>query len=161
MELAGGRSDGDVGEVSGGDRVIDGAPARLAVALARVTGVAFGAAAVWYWVRLWSEGMPGFAGRDIRQYLEATRRWLETGTPYLAHEVAAPFTYSEATFLHPPISLVLFGPFLVLPLVLWWAIPFAIVVAFVVWCRPAAWAWPLVGFALLWHHTGVAVVVGN
>src|SRR5215510_5930822 len=64
---------------------------------------------------------------DITQYLNATRRWLDTGTPYLPQEVAAPFQFGTETFLHPPISLLLFAPFLVLPIALWWAIPIGVV----------------------------------
>src|SRR4051812_5927626 len=36
---------------------------------------------------------------DITQSLAATRRWLDTGTPYLPQEVAAPFQFGVLTFL--------------------------------------------------------------
>ncbi len=134
---------------------------RPASALLRAVGALLALAAVWYWWRVWSTAAPGFPTVDIGHYLDATRRWLETGTPYLAHEVAADFEYSPLTYLHPPIALLLFAPFLILPVQLFWILPIALLVAFVAWCRPAAWAWPLIGAALLWHQTAVALVAGN
>jgi len=130
-------------------------------ALARIAGLLLGTAALWYWWKVWTFAAPGFPTVDIGHYLDASRRWLETGTPYLAHEVAGGFDYSPLTFLHPPIALLLFAPFLVIPVQLFWILPIAFLVAFVVLCRPAAWAWPLIGGALLWHQTAVAIVAGN
>lgn len=103
----------------------------------------------------------GLLGNDIVHYLAATSRWLDTGTPYLAREVAAPFAdYSRDTFLHPPIALVLFAPFLVLPIVLWWT-PLA-VVGWCIWSwRPAVWSWPLIAAGLALPRFHAAVFVGN
>jgi hypothetical protein len=98
---------------------------------------------------------------DITHYLDATRRWLETGSPYLPSEVAAPFLFQPLTFLHPPLSLYLFVPFLVLPLALWWAIPIGIV-CWALWSwRPDRWAGPLIAFCLIWPRTPGMLVVGN
>lgn len=100
-------------------------------------------------------------GWDYGHYLDGTRRWLETGTPYLASEVAAPFEYAPLTFLHPPIAVLLFLPFLFLPAVLWWAIP-AVVVGWFLWtARPAPWVWPLLPLPLLDMRFIVAIIVGN
>jgi hypothetical protein len=102
-----------------------------------------------------------FLGTDINQYLRATERWLGSGTPYVASEVAGPFDYSPTTFLHPPISLLLFGPFLILPLPLWWAIPIA-AIAWSVWSwRPAWWCWPMLALAVAWPRFHGALLVGN
>jgi hypothetical protein len=143
------------------------APARplalraLLTALARTLGVLLAVAAVWYTVRIATDALPGFPGRDAHYYFEGAARWLSTGSPYLPAEVANDFVYQEETFLHPPISLLVFAPFLALPSILWWVLPLGFLAAFVAWCRPAAWAWPALGFALLWHHTAVAIVAGN
>ena len=100
-------------------------------------------------------------GLDIGHYLDATRRWLETGTPYLSSEVAGPYQISPRTFLHPPISVYLFAPFLVLPLILWWVIPIGIVA----WCitswRPADWTWPVMAALLVLSRFYIPLIVGN
>jgi hypothetical protein len=100
-------------------------------------------------------------GLDVGNYLAATHRWIETGTPYLAAEVSGPFQIAPTTFLHPPVALYLFVPFLVLPLVLWWAIPIGIVI----WCiaswRPADWTWPVMVGLLALTRFMVPLIVGN
>lgn len=102
-----------------------------------------------------------FASWDYGHYLDAATRWLDTGTPYLASEVAAPFDYGPLTFLHPPISLVLFTPFLWLPALLWWLIPLVTVAVSVYAWRPARWTWPLMALALAWPRFTGGVIVGN
>jgi hypothetical protein len=102
-----------------------------------------------------------FVGWDFGHYVDAARRWIETGTPYLAHEVAGPFRFGDQTFLHPPISLLLFAPFVVLPGVLFWLIPLLGTLAIIVGWRPALWAWPVIALQLNWPRFGGAVIVGN
>jgi hypothetical protein len=108
-----------------------------------------------------SGGLSAFVGTDINQYLRATQRWIETGTPYLASDVAGPVIHGSATFLHPPVSLYLFAPFLVLPLILWWAIPIGVVFWSVWSWRPAWWSWPFLALALAWPRFHGALLVGN
>lgn len=105
----------------------------------------------------------GFPAPDVDRgnYIEATHRWLATGTPYQASEVAAAFDYGPATFLHPPIALLLFLPFTWLPPILWYVLP----VGFTVWCvwqwRPAAWAMAVIAVCLLWPRSPAMLVAGN
>jgi hypothetical protein len=40
-------------------------------------------------------------GYDFLNYVDATRRWMDTGTPYLPSEVAAPFDYGPLTRPRP------------------------------------------------------------
>ena len=47
-------------------------------------------------------------GVDYAGYMAGTERWLATGTPYVASEVAGPFEYGQNTFLHTPVSMLLF-----------------------------------------------------
>lgn len=102
-----------------------------------------------------------YRAADITHYLDATRRWLESGTPYLASEVAGRFEFQPLTFLHPPLALYLFLPFTVLPLVLWWAIPIA-TTCWLIWSwRPDRWAGPLIALCLAWPRTSGMLVVGN
>ena len=98
---------------------------------------------------------------DYGHYLDGTRRWLETGTPYLPRDVAGPFSFEPLTFLHPPVALLLFLPFLILPAILWWAIPIGIVVWSVWAWRPAMWAWPLMALMLAYPRAHVSFMVGN
>ncbi len=99
-------------------------------------------------------------GHDFRHYLLATQRWLDTGSPYLPAEVAGPFDYEPLTFLHPPIALLLFAPFLVLPAALWWTPLLAVGWCVVAW-RPARWSWPLMAAILAFPRVHVAIVLGN
>lgn len=100
-------------------------------------------------------------GLDFGHYLDATHRWLQVGTPYLANEVAAPFQYSPLTFLHPPITLYLLLPFVVLPPPLWWLLPIGFVAWSVYSWQPAIWSWPIVGWAMATSHAPVVLIVGN
>lgn len=101
-------------------------------------------------------------GVDLTKYLAATQRWLDSGSPYLPSEVAAPFDHFGVwTFLHPPIALLLFAPFLVLPAVLWWAIPLGLTAWAVGSMRPAPWTWPIIAAGLGWPRFQGALIVGN
>jgi hypothetical protein len=98
---------------------------------------------------------------DRAHYLAATARWLDTGTPYLAPEVAAPFDYQPDTFLHPPVALILFLPFRWLPAFVWYVIPIAIVSVLVARWRPARWTRPIMAACLAWPRTSGMLIVGN
>jgi hypothetical protein len=123
--------------------------------------ILFGALAIYQIYQGWTVGLRSYAGWDFSHYVDAARRWLESGSPYLASEISGQFQFSDLTFLHPPIALYLFAPFVILPAVLFWAIPIvgtAIVIS--LW-RPAPWTWPLMAFLLNWPRFVGAVVVGN
>lgn len=110
-------------------------------------------------------GMAGtgqqIVGLDIGHYLDATKRWLEVGTPYLPGEVAGPFQIDPLTFLHPPLAIYLFLPFLFLPVFLWWAIPIGFVAWSVVAWRPADWTWPVIAALLALSRFHIPLSVGN
>lgn len=125
-----------------------------------LTGV-LGGIAVAVFISLATGLMSAYHGWDFRHYMDATRRWVETGTPYLANEVAGPFQFSELSFIHPPIALLLFVPFLVLPAALFWVIPLAGTAAIIAAWRPARWTWPIMVGLLIWPRFGGAVIVGN
>jgi hypothetical protein len=105
--------------------------------------------------------MGAYVGLDFGHYVAATRRWLETGSPYLPLELAGPFQYSDLTFIHPPIALVLFAPFLVLPALLFWILPIAGTLAVILSWRPSRWTWPVMALLLNWPHFAGALIVGN
>lgn len=98
---------------------------------------------------------------DRAHYLSATARWLDTGTPYLAQEVAAPFDYQPDTFLHPPVALLLFLPFRWLPAIAWYAFPIAVVTILVYRWHPGPWTWPIMAACLAWPRTSGMLIVGN
>jgi hypothetical protein len=128
----------------------------FAIATALLMGAAFRIVAVWthpFWQALgpW----------DLVHYLLATHRWLESGTPYVASEVAGRFEYGGLTFLHPPIALPFFAIFLVVPIQLFWILPLAAFAWLVLIERPASWTWPLIAGALLVYPLGQAIWSGN
>ena len=78
-------------------------------------------------------------GHDYTLYMDATRRWLETGQFYHPYQVAGPYAITALEVLYPPVALWLFVPFTVLPAIAWWA-PVAIVAWVVHQQRPGPWA---------------------
>ncbi len=120
-----------------------------------------GAAAIVLGWALASDFGRTFVDWDRAHYIAATIRWLETGTPYVASEVAAPFDYGPDTFLHPPIALLLFLPFVWLPPFLWYAIPIGFTAWSIAGWRPERWTWPVMAACLAWPRTSGMLIVGN
>ena len=67
--------------------------------------------------------------------------------------------------LYPPTALYLFVPASLLPRVLWWVVPLAIIGWSLYRLRPAWWAWPSIALACIVPLNGpsvpVALVYGN
>src|SRR4051812_20034834 len=76
-------------------------------------------------------------GQDLTIYLDATRRLLEGGSFYLAHQLEGPYVVSHGDVLYPPTIIPLLTAFLVLPIALWWAIPIGCTAAMLAWHRPS------------------------
>lgn len=87
-------------------------------------------------------------GGDFGLYEDAARRWLAGGSFYLDRQLHGPYEITGGDVLYPPVALALFVPFTVLPAVLWFAIPLAVVAWTLVWLRPAPWTWPVIAFCL-------------
>lgn len=101
-------------------------------------------------------------GADYRFFVDITRNWVDTGEFYLPHQLAGPYQVQTLVdVLYPPIALYLFVPFLVLPAVLWWAIPITVFAVGVAWLRPAAWTWPLIAIGVAWPQTLAQLLYGN
>ncbi|HEV8488503.1 MAG TPA: hypothetical protein VGQ58_01805 [Candidatus Limnocylindrales bacterium] len=116
----------------------------------------------WQVIATWnSEWARLYAGGDLGGYLEGARRFLETGSPYLAEQVTGRWTLEPHSFVHPPAALALFVPFLVLPAVLWWAIPLGITGWAIARLRPARRTWPLLVLCLIWPRSIGSVLAGN
>jgi hypothetical protein len=107
----------------------------------------------------WGQGL--VASDLVKGYLAGAQRFLDTGSPYTPEQVAGPWVLDYHSFIHPPSALVLVLPFLVLPLPLWWILPFGITFAALVVMRPQPWTWPLLALCVLWPRSIGSVVAGN
>ena len=121
----------------------------------------FGALVLIQIYQMWTVGRPAFVAWDYGHYIDGARRWVETGSPYLPSELAGRFQFSDLTFLHPPVALDVFAPFLFLPAALYWLIPIGGTAAVIAAWRPARWTWPVMALLLNWPRFIGAVVVGN
>jgi len=109
--------------------------------------------------RVVSLGAP--LGVDFHQYLEHARRFVETGTFYLEHQLHGPYAIEPGDPLYPPAILYLLVPFLVIPQVLWWVAPLGLIGALAMRSRPKSWAWPLLALILADPRTVEIVIYGN
>lgn len=133
---------------------------RLYVPVMAGLTIAIGILAVQSFVALaGSEGVRlyGLGNGDQVGYFDGARRFLETGSPY----ESGPLVLHAHTFIHPPIALALFLPFLVLPTILWWLIPLVGTAVLVVSARPSPWTWPLIAACLLWPRSQGAILSGG
>jgi hypothetical protein len=135
--------------------------ARLGAALVLVAGLSMCAVA-------FVAAPASYVGWDREVLVENVGRWLSTGTPYPAHQLAGPFTAGDPadvvwvrTMLYPPPAVLLFLPFAFVPAVLWWVVPLGIVAWSVYSYRPRPWAVALIGLALLYPGTWTLLVWGN
>jgi hypothetical protein len=112
----------------------------------------------------------GVLGVDHAMFMDFGRRWLEGGTIYLPYQLNGTYAYDVGSgtmdvatmpALYPPIVGPVFAIWRLLPAVLWWAIPIAILAyAFVCW-RPALWAWPVMLATLIWPNTADSLWAGS
>lgn len=100
-------------------------------------------------------------GRDLELYVDATRHWLAGGQFYPARQLAGPYEIAFGDILYPPYVLVLLIPFTVLPSVLWWVIPLAILIAVVVSWRPSVLALAVIAVCSTFPNTIALVLNGN
>lgn len=101
-------------------------------------------------------------GNDYHFYRDVGVRWLANGSYYLPEQLAGPYDLRPMfTVLYPPTALLLFVPFGVLPWVLWWAVPIALL-GYALWTfRPAAWAWVVMLTLMAWPHAIGSYLFGN
>jgi len=100
-------------------------------------------------------------GVDFHQYLEHARRFLETGSFYLEHQLHGPYVIELGDPLYPPAILYLLVPFLVIPQILWWVTPLGLIGALVMTSRPKPWAWPVLALIVADPRTIEVVIYGN
>ena len=98
---------------------------------------------------------------DYHLYVDATRRWLDSGRYYEPYQVWMPYDATPGVILYPPTLLLVMLPFLYLPWIAWWALPIA-AVGYAVWRhRPRVVAWPGIAICLWFPGTIVTLVAGN
>jgi hypothetical protein len=100
-------------------------------------------------------------GIDYGMYIEAAKRWLIGEAFYLPHQLAGPYQVAHLDVLYPPPVLALLVPFTMLPAILWWLVPSAVIAAVVVRHRPRPVAWPFIALCIAFPPTGVKVLTGN
>ena len=100
-------------------------------------------------------------GVDFHQYLGHARTFLETGSFYLDHQLHGPYAILPGDPLYPPVILYLLVPFLVIPQVLWWAMPLGLIGVFVGASQPKPWAWPLLALIVADPRTIEIIMYGN
>lgn len=99
-----------------------------------------------------------YGNGDLVGYLEGARRFLATGSPYEPSQLA-PWHLQPHSFIHPPVALLLFVPFLWLPSVLWWVIP----IVGTAWLigRPSPYRLLWIAACLAWPRSAGSILAGN
>jgi hypothetical protein len=102
-----------------------------------------------------------YGGVDFGLYRDAAARWMEGGPFYKLYQLAGPYEIRAGDVLYPPVALLLFVPFVVLPAVLWWSIPVGLT-AWSIWrLRPNPISWPVMALCLWFPNTGIKLLTGN
>lgn len=92
--------------------------------------------------------IPGFIGHDYSIYNDAALRWLNGEAFYPDAQRNGPYWIGREV-LYPPVALVLFAPFTMLPAILWVVIPLGILAWLVVVSKPSPLRWTLILFLLV------------
>jgi hypothetical protein len=100
-------------------------------------------------------------GVDYSLYIDTAARWLHGGPYFQPHQLQGPYEISAGDVLYPPIGLLLFVPFTVLPAILWWALPGAAIVWSLNRLRPARSAWLWIAACVAWPTTPLKIITGN
>ena len=110
---------------------------------------------------------PGAIGIDHATAMDAARRWLGGSSPYLARQLAGPYTLLGANLsdsgemLYPPVVLPFYAVASVAPAILWWAIP-VVLSSVAIWrARAARWAWPILALCLTVGPSLATLIAGN
>lgn len=105
---------------------------------------------------------PHYLASDLlKGYLVGAQRFLDTGSPYLPEQIAGPWSLDVHSFIHPPSAMLLFVPFLWLPILVWWIVPLGLT-GLVLWrLQPAPWTWPVMALCLCWPRSTGALLTGN
>ena len=100
-------------------------------------------------------------GIDFRIYRDAAARWLAGGFFYYPSQIAGPYETLIGHVMYPPVALVLFVPFTILPAVLWWILPLGATAWCVIALRPSVWGWAIIAACLAWPFSIDRLYTGN
>jgi hypothetical protein len=101
-------------------------------------------------------------GTDLDYYRAIGQRWLDTGSFYLPRQLAGPYVVqADVDVLYPPVALLLFVPFTILPWPAWWLIPVGTLAWVTMRWRPAPWTWPILAFFVAWPPQVANLLYGN
>jgi hypothetical protein len=112
-------------------------------------------------------GSPGAIGIDYNTAMDAARRWLGGSSPYLARQLAGPYTLLGANLsdsgemLYPPVVLPFYAVASAVPAILWWAIPIVASLGALWIVRPARWSWPILALCLTVGPSLETLIAGN
>jgi hypothetical protein len=106
-------------------------------------------------------GGPSSPVSDYANYIAATHRWVEGGSFYQPYQLTGPYTVALAEIMYPPTVIPLLVPFTVLPSVLWWLAPIAILGAVFAYWRPSLIGWVLILACLASPFTTFTYAAGN
>ena len=79
----------------------------------------------------------------------------------ISYQLAGPYQISAGDILYPPVALLLFVPFSVLPAVLWWLLPAAAIGWSLRRLQPTRVAWPMLAACAAWPTTPLKILTGN
>jgi hypothetical protein len=104
-------------------------------------------------------------GVDFQLYRDVAARWLAGGAYFETYQLAGPYEIRAGDILYPPLGLLLFAPFAMLPAVLAWPLWFAIPLGATAWTirrlRPRPEVWPLIALCAAWPTTLLKTWTGN
>jgi len=104
-------------------------------------------------------------GVDFVLYRDVAARSLAGGPYFEPYQLAGPYDIRAGDVLYPPIGLLLFVPFALLPAAiawpLWWALPLG-AIAWASWrLKPKPEVWPLIALCIAWPTTLLKTWTGN
>jgi len=126
-----------------------------------VIGLALAVGALTLWALFTSPVFAPSAGYDFGIYRAAAERWLSGGFYFYPEQLAGPYQVISGHVMYPPVALVLFIPFTVLPGLLWWAVPLGTIAACTIRLRPSLWGWAAILALLCWPYSLELAFAGN
>jgi hypothetical protein len=104
-------------------------------------------------------------GVDFVLYRDVAARWLSGGPYFEPYQIAGPYEIRAGDVLYPPVGLLLFAPFAILPVAiawgLWWALPIGATAWAIRRLAPRPEAWPLIALCVAWPTTLLKTWTGN
>jgi hypothetical protein len=137
------------------------APDGRRVALLTLTGLLLLYGAVQFTYVLGYGARMGYTGGDAERFIASAVRWASGGSFYFPVQLAGRYVPDGDVMLYPPLAIYLFLPFAILPRVLWWALPLAIIAATFWRLRPAYLVWPILAAIWCLVPTQAGLMSGN